>query len=673
MQSRWSPEVADAAVAAAGPDPADRALALRVYTSRLIGAEPDLVMHGGGNTSVKVERRDRFGELRPVLHVKGSGWDLGTIEPAGLPGVWLDPLRRARVLDSLSDEDMVALQRANLLDASSPNPSVETLLHAFLPHLVIDHTHATAMLALAAQPRAVEMVREIFGDRVVTVPYIMPGFALAKLAAEVFEANPNVEGLLLLKHGHFTFGADARESYERMIAHVSAVEDYVDARRPSAPPVADLPAHAAEVLPRLRGALRAADGTMPILDLRRGAGVAAHLQRADLAALATRGVATPDHVIRTKAFPLVTDVALGGAAADLGAAVDGYRDAYGAMFERQVRRAGRRIMLEPSPRVVWAPGLGVVGAASSAKGAAATADLAEQTLRVMAAAQAIGTYAPVGEDDTFDMEYWPLEQAKLGKTRSPPLQGRVVLITGGAGAIGLATARAFASLGAELFLVDRDAARLADAARALRLAESALCDADLTVEGESQRAVDACAARYGGLDILVSNAGAAWTGELATVDEAALRASFELNFWAHQRIAADAVRVFRMQGAGGCLLFNVSKQAVNPGPRFGPYGLPKAALLALVRQYALELGAEGIRSNGVNADRIRSGLLDDEMIRSRAAARGVSEADYMAGNLLGREVEARHVAEAFVSLALAERTTGDVMTVDGGNVAAFLR
>src|ERR1019366_6259658 len=224
VQDRWPQADANAALAAAGSDPADQALALRVYTSRLIGADPDLVMHGGGNSSVKVRRRDLFGREIDVLHVKGSGWDLETIEARGLPGVRMAALLELRALPTLSDEDMVNVQRCNLLDCTAPTPSVETLLHAYLPHAFVDHTHATAVLSLANLPDVVAVCREIFGGRIALVPYIMPGFALAKAAAAVFEMNPAVEGLLLVNHGHFTFGNDARQSYRRVIDQVNEVE-----------------------------------------------------------------------------------------------------------------------------------------------------------------------------------------------------------------------------------------------------------------------------------------------------------------------------------------------------------------------------------------------------------------------------------------------------------------
>jgi NAD(P)-dependent dehydrogenase (short-subunit alcohol dehydrogenase family) len=331
------------------------------------------------------------------------------------------------------------------------------------------------------------------------------------------------------------------------------------------------------------------------------------------------------------------------------------------------------------------PGLGLIGVGKSAAEAAVTADIGEAWASTLLASESIGRFEPVGENDTFDMEYWSLEQAKLGKAAEKPLARQVVLVTGGAGAIGAATARAFAARGAELALLDLDAqaARAAAAAcgpRALGLA----CD---VTDGQQVRdALDRVCAHFGGLDVVVSNAGAAWTGALASLPDADLRAAFELNFFAHQSVAQAAVAIWRLQDGGGGgsgsqpaerlggqLLFNVSKQALNPGPNFGAYGLSKAALLALVRQYALEEGENGIRVNAINADRIRSGLLDGTMIRERATARGVSEDVYMAGNLLGQEVLASDVAEAFVALAQLQRSTGALLTVDGGNVAAMVR
>ncbi|EDQ31894.1 hypothetical protein HPDFL43_10906 [Hoeflea phototrophica DFL-43] len=688
-QNRWNDKEADARVRAAGNHPADQTLALRVYSSRLIGADPDLVMHGGGNTSVKTEREDLFGVKQRVLHVKGSGWDLDTLEAPGLPGVRLDPLLEMRSLGSLSDEDMVNLQRSNLLDSGAPNPSVETLLHAFLPHIFVDHTHATAFLALANLPNAEAVIAEIFGNRLAVVPYIMPGFALAKKAAEVFDANPDVEGMILLKHGHFTFGDTARHSYERVIEHTNIVEDWLAAQSNgrrfqttvNRNRVASDVANAAHVLPMLRGAIdrvrgdhHAGPARPVVMDLRSSPDIDAFLGRDDLSVLATRGVASPDHVIRTKGRMLVLakdDLARGGPA--ISEKVAAYADTYRAMFERQNARVGGiKIMLEPHPCVAWIEGLGIVGIGKDAGAAAAAADIAEQTVEVMCQGEAAGGFFPIGEDDLFDMEYWSLEQAKLAKAAAKPFAGQIVAVTGGAGAIGLATAKAFAREGAAIALIDFNRKNCEAAAAGIGSNCLAVV-ADLTKLDSADRAIEQIAARFGGLDVLVSNAGAAVQGNLLELDEAVLRSSFELNFFSHLAMARAASRVFSAQGHGGQMLFNVSKQAVNPGKGFGAYGLPKATTFFLVRQLALELGGEGIRVNGVNADRIRSGLLTDDFIASRAEARGVSAGDYMAGNLLKAEVEAHHVADAFVALARSERTTAHVITVDGGNIEAALR
>lgn len=690
-QNRWSQVEAEAAVARYGAEGISADLALRTYSARLLGADPDLVLHGGGNTSVKTTVTGLLGETIPVLCVKGSGWDLATIEPPGHPAVRLEPLQGLRVLERLSDEDMVAAQRRNLIDPAAPNPSVEALLHAFLPHKFVDHTHSIALLALADQPDAEALCREVYGDRVALVPYVMPGFALARAAAEAYEAAEQraraagleLEGMVLLQHGLFSFGATAEQSYGRMLALVGEAEARLALVSAHAQPITmpKPPIPAAVVLPVLRGLLsRAAEANAAplrwLLDLRASEPALAVVNDQRLPAWASRGVATPDHVIRTKAQPLVLPAAsddLASWTAAAASALDAFIADYRSYVARQNERVGGgRTPLDPLPRVLALPGLGLVGLGRSAQDAAVTADIAEAWARTLLAAEALGRFQPVGEDDTFDMEYWSLEQAKLGKARELPLARRVVLVTGGAGAIGGATARAFAQRGADVAVLDRQGEQaVAVAAACGRRALGLACD--LTDPQAVRQALAAVAAHFGGLDIVVSNAGAAWSGAIAELSDADLRASFELNLFAHQSVAQAAMAIFRAQGMGGQLLFNVSKQALNPGPGFGAYGIAKAALLALMRQYALEGGSEGVRANAINADRIRSGLLDEAMIQERSAARGVSEEAYMAGNLLGEEVQASDVAEAFVALALLERTTGAVLTVDGGNVAAMVR
>ena len=684
MRSLWSNRDAAAMAARYAAAGVSRDLALRVYTSRLLGGDPNLVLHGGGNTSVKTEAADLVGDRAEVLCVKGSGWDMAAIEPAGLPAVRLGPLRKLRQREALSDEDMVRVQRANLLDPGAPNPSVETLLHAFLPHKFIDHTHATAVLSLADQPDAAERCADLYGGRLGLVPYIMPGFLLAKKAAEVFEEDIAVEGLVLLKHGIFTFGDSAEEAYERMIAAVTLAEERLQrGRRNVFAPVA-LPAPLAgpqQVAPILRGACALPDPAVPgaykrfVLDFRGGPKVRNFVSGAEVERYGMAGVATPDHTIRTKNYPLIVPTPEAGKIDDFAAAARGaverFVAAYHAYFARNNAAAGGiKRELDPAPRVILVPGLGLFGLGRSAKDAAVAADLAESWVHTVTDAEAVGTFESLPEAELFEMEYWSLEQAKLGGAAEKPLAGQVAAVTGGAGTIGFATARALRDAGAEIVVLDRTEADPEGAAKKLS-GLGVACD--VTDGAAVAAAFERIVARFGGVDIVVSNAGAPWQGRIGEVSDAVLRESFELNFFAHQSVARQAVEIMRAQQTGGCLLFNVSKQALNPGADFGPYGLPKAATLALMRQYALDYGAEGIRANAVNADRIRGGLLTSEMIAQRAKARGVSEADYMGGNLLRREVTAEDVAAAFVDLALARNTTGSFVTVDGGNLAAAPR
>jgi rhamnose utilization protein RhaD (predicted bifunctional aldolase and dehydrogenase)/NAD(P)-dependent dehydrogenase (short-subunit alcohol dehydrogenase family) len=685
MKSRWSDADLATMIKTYAEKGVGHDLAERVYTTRLLGSDPRLVLHGGGNTSVKTHMTDLLGDTVEVICIKGSGWDMGNIEPAGLPAVRLAPLRRLRALDALSDEGMVNFQRVNLLDSIAPNPSVETLLHAFLPHKVIDHTHSTAVLALTDQPNGEEVAREVFGNRVAYVPYTIPGFALAKSVADVFDKNRDVEGLVLLQHGIFTFGENARQSYERMIEMVTLAEVRLSKGRKTITAVR-LPeklAGVSDIAPILRGACAisrdelAGSVKRQVLCFRSSPAILAYVNGETLDRYSQAGVVTPDHTIRTKNWPLVVPAPEVGKLDMWKSAVEQsvaqFIARYHDYFARNNARAKpQKTELDPLPRVVLVPGLGLFGLGASAKDAAIAADIAENTVEVITDAEAIGRYQPISEADMFDVEYWSLEQAKLGKAAEKALARQIAVVTGGGSGIGAATAKAMARAGAEVAVLDRDLAAAQAVAKSIGKTALALA-CDVTKAEEVHAAFDAVAKTFGGVDIVVSNAGAAWQGAIGTVDEAILRQSFELNFFAHQTVAQNAVRVMKAQGTGGCLLFNTSKQAINPGKDFGPYGLPKASTLFLMKQYALDHGRDGIRSNAVNADRIRSGLLTDQMISSRSKARGVSQTDYMSNNLVGREVTADDVADAFVYLATAQKTTAATLTVDGGNIEASLR
>jgi rhamnose utilization protein RhaD (predicted bifunctional aldolase and dehydrogenase)/NAD(P)-dependent dehydrogenase (short-subunit alcohol dehydrogenase family) len=685
MQSRWADRDAKAAVDLYGRDGVPPELALRIYTTRLLGGDRKLVLHGGGNSSVKMRMKDLVGDEVDVLCVKGTGSDMAEADARSMVAVRLAPLLKLRTWNDLSDDEMARVQRAHLIDPMAPSPSLELLLHAFVPHKYVDHTHATALLSLIDQPNGEDIVREVYGDTIGLVPYVRPGFGLAKASANTFDANPKVRGLVLDKHGIFTFGADARESYECMIEMVTRAEERVAKGGHKVFKAVSLPAQIApaeDVAPIVRGVCtirnEKAEGAhrRMILEFRTSDAIINFVNGTDVARYSA-GVVTPDHSIRVKNAPLILPPPQAGKLKEFRAeaekAAQSYIESYKAYFARHNARAGgNKIMLDPLPRIVLVPGLGVFGLGRTLKDARIAADLYDEAIEAITGAEAIGRFESIPEADMFDCEYWPIEQAKLGKTPEKPLAGQVAVITGAAGAIGAATARAFAAAGAEVALFDLDyEAAKKQAAAISPNALPVLCD--VTKDASVPAAFDQVVHRFGGVDIVVSNAGAAWQGRIGEVSDDILRKSFELNFFGHQRVAQAATKIMLAQGTGGCLLFNVSKQAVNPGPNFGPYGLPKAATLFLVRQYALDYGSDGIRANAVNADRIRSGLLTDDFIAERSKARGVTEKDYMSGNLLGREVTAEDVAQAFLHQALELKTTGDVTTVDGGNIAAALR
>ena len=682
MKSRWSDAEFASVVDAYVAKGVNRDLAIRTYTTRLLGSDPELVLHGGGNTSVKTVLTDMDGSKVDVLCVKGSGWDMGVIEPAGLPAVRLHPLQAMVEFETLSDEDMVMLQRRLLLDPYAPNPSIEAILHAILSFRHIDHTHANAIVSLTDQPHGEDLIRELFPDSIV-VPYVMPGFDLAKACDKAFKAQPKADGMILLKHGIFTWSDDPRTSYEDMIAKIDKAEKRIT--QGSARPFTgvSLPQNLAsvgEVAPILRGAI-ALDSRLEgapkrfVLEHRTSEKILDFCNAGNVGDLVCRGNATPEHVIHIKRFGVALPAPVKGEldqwAKTVRDAVAAYKDDYIAYFERNNARVGGiKKMLDPMPRVFYVAGVGIFAAGATRKSAMVGVDCVEATVDVITNAEGIEAFEALPEPDLFDVEYWSLEQAKLAKNLEKPLTRQIAIVTGGASGLGRAVAEALKAEGAEVALFDINEEALKREAKQLG-AFPVVCD--VTDPASVDAAVEKVAAHFGGVDILISNAGAAFQGKLLSVDEATFRKAFDLNFWSHHYMARAAVRVMEKQKTGGALVFNVSKQAVNPGPDLGPYGTSKAALMALMRQYAIEHGASGITANAVNADRIRTGLMTDQMVAERSKARGVTPEVYMRGNLVGREVTGADVAAAFVHLAKARTSTGAVVTVDGGNVAAMMR
>ena len=706
MQSRWSDEEARSFVErymAEGED-----LALRVYTSRLIGSDPDLVLHGGGNTSVKSTFRDLLGEPVPAIFVKGSGWNLDSLAPEGLPGMRLAGLQRLRGLAALSDEEMVNQQRTHLFRADAPNPSVEALLHAFLPGKFIDHSHADAILALTNRPDGEAVVREVYGERVGIVPYVMPGFGLALRAAEVHDAQPAAVGLVLLKHGLFTWGETARESYERHVELVDAAERWLAHRAggsrriwtiaasPAADPAAT-EALAAVVAPLLRGRLAqpSGDPDQPfrrmIVEWKGGEEILEWVDGAAMEALARTPPLTLDHLLRTKGQPLVVappDTSSPEAwAGRIESALAVYVRDYEAYFAAGVAAFGERKPLDPLPRVILVPRVGMFTAGPAAKDARIAADLYEHTIRTKRRVWETGEYEGLPDLDLWKMEYWSLQQAKLGRENKKPLARQVAAVTGAAGAIGSAVAGKLLEAGAHVALLDRDAAALATVeARLAKLYGKAAVAAfvhDVTDEASTAAAFAGICRRFGGVDVVVPNAGIALSTPITEIALADWRRVQEVNSTGVFLTVREAARLLKLQGTGGNIVLISSKNVYAPGAQFAAYSASKAAAAQLAKVAALELAVHGIRVNSINPDAIfgtaetPSGLWQ-EVGPDRAKARGL-DLNGLAGfyrdrSLLKVRLTGEHVGNAVVFFASNQTpTTGATLPVDAGVPEAFPR
>jgi len=637
-------------------------LALRAYTSRLLGQDRTLVLHGGGNTSLKQTAPDLFGDPQEVLYVKGSGWDLQTIQEAGFTPLRLAPVLRLATLERLSDPQMVNELLAQRLRANAPAPSVESILHAILPWKFVDHTHADAVLAITNTPDGRARIEEIYGDCAVVLPYIMPGFDLARLCAAEFpkRRTDRTVGMILMNHGVFSFGDDARESYERMIMLVDHAERYL--RRARAwKPARTLAPRAASVdtvaIAQLRSDVSRAAGAPMVLTTSRAPAALAFCRRPDVGKIATRGPATPDHSIRTKCIPLV------------GRDVARYARTYRKYFERHAARAAEpKTMLDPAPRVVLDPELGLCAAGRSMRDAAIVREIYEHTIEVIERAQALGEYAALPSRDLFDVEYWDLEQAKLRQAgNAPRFAGEVCLVTGAASGIGLACGQALRARGAAVIALDRDP-------RVREVWNGADClaaDCDVTSGTAVLAALRAGIERFGGLDMLVLNAGIfGATLPVARMTDDAWRAAMAVNLDANMALLRACHPYLRLAPAGGRVVVVGSKNVPAPGPGAAAYSASKAALTQLARVAALEWGRDGIRVNVVHPNAVfDTALWSDEVLAARAAQYGLSVEQYRSNNVLQAEVRSRDVAELVSELCgpAFARTTGAQIPVDGGN------
>ena len=653
MKNRWD----DAEASQYLDDP----LQLRAYTSRLIGQDEDLVLHGGGNTSVKAMTKNFFGDEEEVLYVKGSGWDLGDIQPAGFAPVRLETLRRMSQLDSLSDIDMVAQQRAAMLDPNAPNPSVEAILHAIIPFKYVDHTHADAVVTVSNTADGEQRIREIYGDRVLIIPYVMPGFVLSK---KVMELSRDVdwqqlEGMVLMNHGIFSFADDAKTSYERMLKLVGEANNYLENK--SATHVAatsertdtDLIA-----LAQIRQAVSAVAGKPCIVRLSQSDEAVGFSRIDNVADIATRGPLTPDHVIRTKRIPVI----IGN---DPVSDVDHYQNDYQSYFDANTN--GQLACLDKAPCwAVW-PGQGILSFAASNKEAAIIDDICRHTVRCIQWAEALGGWQALPAKEIFEVEYWDLEQAKLRKSGAAKiLQGKIALVTGAASGIGKACVESLLQQGCSVIAFDINPA-VQDSFPSNDVL-SIECDVldELAVSNRIQQGIK----RFGGLDILVSNAGMFPASRtIAEMSDQDWQASMDLNLNSHQRLLTSCIPFLR-HGIDPAVVVIGSKNVPAPGPGASAYSVAKAGLNQLVRIAAMELAADGIRVNTVHPDAVfDTAIWTDEVLQKRAAHYGLSVDEYKTKNLLRTEITSRDVAELVSAMAgpLFAKTTGAQVPIDGGN------
>ncbi|HYH09440.1 MAG TPA: bifunctional rhamnulose-1-phosphate aldolase/short-chain dehydrogenase [Thermoanaerobaculia bacterium] len=638
-----------------------------VYQSRLVGMEEDLVLWGGGNNSVKARATDLLGRELEVMYIKSSGSDMKSIVPKQFPGVRLDYIAPLRQRDEdMSDQEMVDYLAKCLIDPASARPSIETLLHAFLPARAVLHTHADAILALTNTKGREETVRKVFGGDVILVPYRRPGFRLSRDVADAFDQQPGAKGLILMNHGLITWGDTIQEAYERHIELVSRAERPI--ARAEATGTFD-----PELATKIRGALGGR-----ILELDDSPDTLAFLQREDAARITRIGAATPDHLLYTKRFPLFLHPG-----EDVTAALRPYVERYTEWYRAHPSEFA---MLEPNPRIVLVPGVGMFTAGKDARAARIVRDIYRHTMRIVTNAEAAGGYETLDDHDAFHAEYWPLELYKLTLLpKEKELASKVALITGAASGIGRACAERFAEEGAHVVVTDVDRHLAEEVAESILrkhgLRRAIALQLDVASEEDVERAFAEVLRAYGGVDVVVSNAGISSFGSLDTLPASEWDRSFAVNARGHFLVARAAMRSMKQQGLGGSIVFNASKNVTAPGKEFGAYSVSKAAEAQLCRIVALEGGEFGIRANMLNPDAIFGGsrFWSDEMRNMRAQAYGIDTERlpdfYRNRTLLKVEVTADDVAEAALFLAgpRSAKTTGAMLPVDGGVKEAFPR
>ncbi len=654
MQTRWNDEDAEKFK----NDP----VAMRAYTSRLLGAEAALVQHGGGNTSVKAPRKNLFGEMEEILYVKGSGWDLATIEPQGFAPVKMDVLLRMAQLAELSDSDMVREQKAAMTNPSAPTPSVEAILHALIPFKYVEHTHSDSVVTLTNCPEGEKFARDVFGPKVLIAPYIMPGFILAK---QIHQLTRDVkwdqlEGIVLLHHGIFTFHNDPKVAYENMIRLVTKAEQFLDSKKALATRKAEpkLKPKAVEIA-ELRKALGAQMGTAVLCRLNSNEESVGFSLWEKAREVSARGTVTPDHVIHVKPKPMFVGM-------NFTADTEDYKKNYDAYFERNKTMGLKE--LDTCPRwAVW-PGAGCLSISTTAKGLRVVDDITTHTRRCLQWGETLGGWKPVSEKDLFEIEYWELEQAKLklGGGSKPALQGKIAVVTGAASGIGRAIAEDLKAQGACVAALDvnREIEAMFKGDQTLGV------HCDVTSESSIAEALQQVVQQFGGLDILVTNAGTFPASKaLHELSEKDWLSVLDVNLSGHWRVIKAAIPLLKC-GFDPSIIVVGSKNVPAPGPGAGAYSTSKAGLTQLARVAAMELAPFGIRVNTIHPDAVfDTGIWSDDVIANRAKNYGLTVQQYKTKNLLKTEITSKNVANLVTSMVgqAFAKTTGAQIPIDGGN------
>ncbi len=633
-------------------------LDLRVYTSRLLGKDSSLVLHGGGNTSVKSTATNLFGEKEEILYVKGSGWDLATIESAGFAPVKMDILLKMSELKELNDTDMVKYQRSAMINPSAPNPSVEAILHAIIPFKFVDHTHTDAVVTITNTNNGEEKIKEIYGDKVLVIPYIMPGFVLAKL---IYDMTRDVdwnklEGMVLMNHGLFTFNDDAKKSYEKTIELVDKAEQYLKHHHATLKTKKQKCHISTLRLAQIRKEISNLKGNATISMLN-NSDEAINFSKQNIKHISQQGPLTPDHVIRTKRLPVIIDT---NHQKDFKKYIKEYKKYFNDNKKNET-------LLNPAPNFAILKNHGTLSFGKNVKEASIIKDINNHTFEAILKAEKLGGYKALSAKDIFDVEYWELEQAKLKKSgTSPEFSGKIALVTGGASGIGLAIAKELNTKGAAVVVLD-----INPTVETIFTASDMIgIKCDLTKSSDIQKAINTAVKSFGGIDIVVSNAGIFTPSEnLDSLSDENWKKSMAINLTSHQKLIKYTAPFLRL-GIDPVIVMVASKNFPAPGKGAAAYSVAKAGQTQLARIAALELGEFGVRVNTLHPHAVfDTAIWTDEVLKNRAKAYGMSVAEYKTNNVLKTEIKSSNVADLVCAMAgkAFAKTTGAQVAIDGGS------